>query len=158
MDRINKKVIDLLNNNKYLYSRFLTDIDPNVINSYDNINYSDIIEFISFSLDFLEIKNDNSSVVYIELSNEKKWDMKSFACYIPSNKTIFVNCNGRHIMDVFRSLAHELVHYRQDLIGVLEDNKQVNDNNDGVPIENEANSLAAVIMRKYGRKRPELFG
>jgi hypothetical protein len=57
-------------------------------------------------------------------------------------------------MDVFRTLAHELVHYKQDLDKELEGD---NPGATGSPQENEANSRAAVIMRNWGKKHPEFF-
>lgn len=50
--------------------------------------------------------------------------------------------------DILRTLAHELVHHMQN----LDDRLQDNSGDDGSPEENEANALAAVIMRQYGRK------
>jgi hypothetical protein len=52
------------------------------------------------------------------------------------------------IIDVLRSIAHELVHYKQNLEGRLID--AAKDGSDGSPIENEANAVAGVIM-KYGK-------
>jgi hypothetical protein len=57
-------------------------------------------------------------------------------------------------MDVCRTLAHELVHYKQDLDKQLEDDDA---GATGSPQENEANAEAAVIMRNWGKKHPELF-
>ncbi len=33
----------------------------------------------------------------------------------------------------------------------------IKDGSDGSPIENEANSLAGVIMRQYGKLHPEIY-
>jgi Zn-dependent peptidase ImmA (M78 family) len=51
-------------------------------------------------------------------------------------------------MDIYRTLAHELVHYKQK-----EDGKEMN-GNDGSEIENEANATAAVLLRQYSQKIP----
>ena len=78
----------------------------------------------------------------------------SFGGYSPSDKSINIMISNRHIQDVLRTLAHELVHYRQDIKNQLNPDS----GNDGSPEENEANSLAAVVMRKWGKMHPELFG
>lgn len=65
--------------------------------------------------------------------------------------TIKVVTKDRHPMDVMRTLAHELVHWKQR----LED--QELDGNDGSTSENDANAIAGVIMRKFGRIYPEYF-
>jgi len=48
-------------------------------------------------------------------------------------------------LDIFRTLAHEIIHYNQRKSG-----KELN-GNDGSVNENEANSRAAVILRKYSK-------
>jgi hypothetical protein len=58
-------------------------------------------------------------------------------------------------MDVCRSIAHELVHHKQNIDGRLTDIQ--NDGSDGSPIENEANAVAGVIIRKYGKINPHLY-
>jgi Zn-dependent peptidase ImmA (M78 family) len=57
-------------------------------------------------------------------------------------------------MDVCRTLAHELVHFKQDLDNQLED---ADAGSTGSPQENEANAKAAVIMRNWGKLHPKLF-
>jgi Zn-dependent peptidase ImmA (M78 family) len=57
-------------------------------------------------------------------------------------------------MDVCRSIAHELVHHKQNLENRISDH--INDG-DGSEIENEANAVAGVIIRKWGKLHPELY-
>jgi hypothetical protein len=65
--------------------------------------------------------------------------------------TIRVVTLGRHPMDVMRTLAHEIVHWKQQTIGAEMDGT------DGSKTENDANAIAGVIMRKFGKKYPEYF-
>lgn len=76
---------------------------------------------------------------------------KSFGGYMGGNIEIMVG--NRHVMDVMRTLAHELVHYKQDSDGVLTPDS----GRDGSEHENEANAKAAVIMRLWGKMNPDLF-
>lgn len=82
-------------------------------------------------------------------------DYTSFAAYNPSSNEISILTKNRHPMDIYRSVAHELVHQRQNedkrLGNVEEDGKT------GSDIENEANAMAGVIMRHFGRQNPENF-
>ena len=66
-------------------------------------------------------------------------------------KSINVISKNRHLLDVCRTLAHELTHWKQKLEG------QELDGNDGSETENQANATAGVIMRKFGEKYPECF-
>ena len=82
-------------------------------------------------------------------------EMASFGEFKPLQGTILVVATNRNLADVLRTLAHEMVHYKQNLEGRLSNGQ---DNNaDGSDIENEANSEAAIIMRKFGRDNPIIF-
>lgn len=77
----------------------------------------------------------------------------SFAAYSPNEKEIRLYVKNRHVLDILRSLCHEMVHYRQDL-----ENRLTSDSGKtGSEHENEANAVAGQIMRKYGKIHPELF-
>lgn len=153
MEELDKKIKNLITkayneSGEGKISRFV------LTNTSDLKDTSLIEDFINFSLDFLKLEGDNK--VKVNLMDFID-DVSSFAHYKSRDFIINISCKGRHVLDVFRSLAHELVHYKQDVNGELNDKSQLGDNNDGVPIENEANSVAGVIMRNYGRKKPDLF-
>jgi hypothetical protein len=59
-------------------------------------------------------------------------------------------------MDIFRTLAHELVHHQQREHGRIEDPHR--DGKTGSPIEDEANYMAGRLMRQWGKKNPKMFG
>ena len=106
--------------------------------------------FIKFAQKELKLK----SLPTIKLQQDSKHsvEFRSFGGY--GNQNINLAIVNRHIMDVCRTLAHELVHYRQDI------NNELNGDDPGAtgsPQENEANAQAAVIMRKWGKLHPELF-
>jgi uncharacterized ParB-like nuclease family protein len=91
----------------------------------------------------------------ITLSNDSQEaiDMRSWGGYMPNKKAIHIVTAKRHPADIFRTLAHELVHYKQDLEGRLKPGSGETGSND----ENEANSKAAVIMRNFAQAKPNLF-
>ena len=80
-------------------------------------------------------------------------NFKSFGSFNPNDGSIRLVIVNRQILDSLRTLAHEIVHYRQ----WTRDELQPDSGETGSEQENEANSLAAVIMRKFGRSHPELF-
>jgi hypothetical protein len=110
-----------------------------------------ISRFIKFAQQELELDELPS----INLITDYHYSVKhrSFGGYSPNDKSINVMMLNRHIQDLLRTLAHELVHYRQD----LNDELNADSGNDGSPQENEANSTAAVIMRKWGKLNPDIF-
>jgi len=75
----------------------------------------------------------------------------AFGCY--SEGEIKLNIINRHPMDVLRTLAHEFVHYRQDMNNELHELS----GETGSEHENEANSMAGILMRNFGKANPEYF-
>ena len=118
---------------------------------YLNESNGHLNHFVGFACHHLGISHPPK----IHLIHDKKeaQKQKSFGGYHPESKAIYVNTAGRHPVDVMRTLAHELVHYRQDINGELEDGA----GETGTPQENEANAEAAIIMRNWGKKHPDLF-
>lgn len=114
--------------------------------------YKILHDFIRFAAEHLELKSlPKFDFVF---DNKSSVERKSFGGYAPGHEHITITVKNRHIMDVCRTLAHELVHYSQDLKNELEDD---NAGATGSPQENEANAEAAVIMRNWGKKHPNLF-
>lgn len=110
-----------------------------------------IKNFVDFACDRLEIKQHPK----VTLIRDPKVasDRKSFGGYLVGQGKIEVNVGNRHIMDVLRTLAHEIVHHKQDMDNVLRHDS----GEDGSEHENEANAQAAVLMRVWGKNNPELF-
>lgn len=83
----------------------------------------------------------------------KDKEQPTFGKYVNERHILYVGIKNRHIIDVLRTLAHELVHYKQDL-----ENRLYNGAGEtGSDIENEANELAGIIMRKFGRAHRHYF-
>ena len=84
-------------------------------------------------------------------------EQPSFAAYAPGSREVYVMSKNRHPMDIFRSVAHELVHHKQNEEGRI--GKDVaKEGATGSDIENEANSRAGELMRWYGKANPSAFG
>lgn len=115
--------------------------------------YPILLDFIKFAAKDLEL--DSLPKFDFVFDNGRSIEQKSFGGYQPGNEHITITVKNRHIMDVCRTLAHELVHYKQDLDNELEDDEA---GSTGSPQENEANARAAVIMRNFGRAFPDMFG
>ena len=107
-------------------------------------------KFVKFVAGKLKLK----SVPPIKLV--KKFKATSFGGYNPNHQVIHLHTKNRHPMDVFRTLAHELVHHQQREHGRIEDPHR--DGKTGSPIEDEANYMAGRLMRQWGKKNPKMFG
>jgi len=77
----------------------------------------------------------------------------SFGMYVNDEKTLHVAILNRHPVDILRTVAHELVHFRQDIRNELNDNS----GETGSPEENQAHEIAGVIMRHFNKRHPEFL-
>lgn len=128
---------------------FIKQLLREAIMTKDKQDVLDMSDFVNFAKKLLGINDD----VKVELAFEKTPDIRTTAYYHNSDHRVKVYVKDRAKIDVMRSIAHELVHHKQNITGKLTDPEK--DGADGSPIENEANSLAGVIMRKWGRLHPE---
>lgn len=58
------------------------------------------------------------------------------AHYDPYNKAILLYVSGRHIKDILRSFAHEMIHHSQNISGMLDHSKMSNLDNPRYAQEN----------------------
>lgn len=77
----------------------------------------------------------------------------TFGRFVNNEEIIYLGIANRHTLDILRTLAHELVHFKQHGEGRL-NNKS---GETGSPEENEAHIVAGVIMRYFNKAYPEYF-
>jgi hypothetical protein len=109
-----------------------------------------VSDFVNFAKEYLGITDG----ITVELAFQRTPDLVTTA-YYNLDGFVKVYVKDRAIIDVCRSIAHELVHHKQNIEDRLNDVQA--DGEDGSPIENEANAVAGVIIRKYGKLHPELY-
>ena len=115
----------------------------------ENVNDSNIFnDFLHFAIDDLGITNQCT----INFTTDKSIT-KTYGHYEPSTNTIVIYVKGRGTGDILRTLAHELVHRKQEELDLIEPNS----GETGSPIENEANAYAGVLLRKFGEKNPMIY-
>ena len=79
----------------------------------------------------------------------------SLGGFNPDTKEIYVATEGRLTADILRTLAHEMVHRKQDELGLVRN--PMKDGADGSPIENQAHAVAGILMREYGRVNKQIY-
>ena len=70
-----------------------------------------------------------------------------------TSKKIWIYVKNRNMADILRTLAHELVHYKQLLDGALNSES----GKTGSDEENEANAQAGVLLRDFGKVNPVIY-
>jgi len=103
-------------------------------------------EFIKYSIKNLELQNPPSNLT-LSYDNDKAKEKRSFGYFDPSSKKIWVYVKNRNMADILRTLAHELVHRKQEEDGRLTPTS----GETGSPIEDEANAMAGVLLRNFGK-------
>jgi GNAT superfamily N-acetyltransferase len=117
--------------------------------STDNSIVQDFIQHVTMELGI-------DPVPEIHLHTDPAWSKNnhSFGRYDPDTHTLNVSMPNRHVMDVLRTVAHELVHCSQNQQhGRLPDDA----GETGSRWENNANARAGIIMRDWANSHPEHF-
>ena len=104
-------------------------------------------EFVAFL-----VKKQGINLPYkIDLVYKRTPEFKTHAYYNPDSKKICVCVQGRQTADILRSIAHEMIHHKQN-----QDNKLTKNVKDiGGPIEDEANARAGSLVKKFGYDFPD---
>ena len=103
---------------------------------------TEIKNFVKFAARYLSL-NSMPQVKFVGSAEDKKATFGHF-----DGKTITVRATNRHPIDVMRTVAHELIHHKQRLMG--------SHSREGAK-EDEANALAGRIMKAYDTKYPHMF-
>jgi hypothetical protein len=112
----------------------------------------DLSKFVEFVVNRLDLED----VPSLRLKRDPTWSQRNttFGRYDPNTNSLVVSVADRHPVDIMRTIAHELVHHRQDEIAGMPDHA----GETGSDYENEANAVAGILMREFGEQNPDLFG
>lgn len=122
------------------------------MNLYEMFNESKQPTLIDALRDFLPI-----AIAHLELDHipkiklVKSLDDTTFGRYVDNEKVIYAVVANRNPVDILRTIAHEMVHYKQG-----QDEQLHSDSGEtGSDIENEANAEGGVIMREFNEQFPQ---
>ena len=106
--------------------------------------------FVKFVKEQLELK----TVPTISIQSSRN-GLKTTANYdyTKENKVIKVNGKNRALVDIMRSVAHEMVHHKQFEQGRLKEQPP----DIGGEIEDEANAKAGQYIKMYAKEDPTIY-
>ena len=107
-----------------------------------------IADFCVFCKEALSINNGFS--IYI-VGERQPYDIKTTASYVIGDNEIFVYAKGRAVVDILRSIAHEMSHMRQDEMGLIDGPVQ----DIGGFHEDDANARAGQLIKMYAKENPK---
>lgn len=102
-----------------------------------------IKSFINFVCNRLEIEEPVS--IYLHKGRDEY--IMTTASYVPSENSNHIRCTGRALVDILRSIAHELTHNRQREIESFNMGETVQ--TIGGWIEDEANAKAGIMIKDF---------
>jgi hypothetical protein len=151
-----------------LYSAYQSVYNENLMESFTTVEtFKKIVyKFIPYCLEVLKLKTipeihfvgskSNSFKLLntpgINVVDNSNFSFKYHTFGRTSSKNrIVVEIQNRHPMDALRTLAHELAHYKQHIMGIQ------GSGDTGSPTEDDASIKASVIMRNFGDKNSKYF-
>jgi hypothetical protein len=124
----------------YLFEMFDEPKEPTLIDA--------LRDFLPIVVDHLQL----TALPKIKLKkNVEGKHLPTFGSYSNDGSGVELNIANRHPNDILRTLAHEIVHHKQNELNQLSDTSWET----GSDAENEANAEAGVIMRLFNEKHPK---
>jgi len=109
-------------------------------------------EFVKYAIKNLEIQKPPRNLTF-SYDNAAAKEKRSFGYFDPNANKIWVYVKNRNMADILRTLAHELVHHKQNLDGRID----YKSGETGSDIENEANAKAGILLRDFGKQNNEIY-
>jgi hypothetical protein len=127
------------------YKNKLKETDVKTVDEKEAIN-----KFIEWSIKTINLQKPYPK---IELSRDTEAAQQGTHTGVHSGDKIWVYIENRNLIDIFRTIFHELVHHKQSQLNMI----GPDDSYPGSPIEAMADMLAGKYIKIYGKKHPEIF-
>ena len=105
--------------------------------------------FINWVYDKQNIKGPRPKIIFSD--RKESPDMHHTGWYREETNTLWVYTGNRNLIDILRTVAHELTHRKQGEQGRIK-----GPNPPGSPLEQEADAMAGYLMKLYGAEYPEI--
>ena len=109
-------------------------------------------EFIQWTSRRLHLKEPFPRMIFSD-DTEKAQKGHHTGVHTPEDNTIWIYTGKRNMVDIMRTVFHELVHERQAQLGMI----KPGDSYPGSPIEVMADMLAGKYIKIFGKNHPEIF-
>lgn len=99
------------------------------------------------------LKLESKPEIELSYDTEEAQDGHHTGRHTEGDNKIWVYAKNRNLVDIYRTLFHELVHVRQGELNMI----KPGDSYPGSPIEQEADVLAGKYIKIFGKEHPEIF-
>lgn len=114
-------------------------------------NEKQVLDFIDWSIKTLHIQEPLPKFNFSRDTTAAQKDHRTGLHTSDGSITIYIE--NRNLVDIFRTIFHELVHHRQDQLNMI----GPDDSYPGSPIEAMADMMAGKYIKIYGKQHPEIF-
>lgn len=127
-------------------------INEIIIESSDGELRQAVSEFIKWVYSKLHI---HPPYPELDLSYDQKQaqELHRTGSYSSDNNIMTVYVHNRNLVDILRTVCHELVHKKQNERNMITPNQ----NHPGSEIEQQADAIAGYLMKIYSKKHREIF-
>lgn len=91
--------------------------------------------------------------IQLSMDTEEAQNNHHTGGHVPGSGKIWVYANNRNLVDILRTVCHELVHVRQHELGMVKPGSSY----PGSPIEAMADVVAGKYIKIYGAANPHIF-
>lgn len=120
-------------------------------NTVDPFIADEVDKFALWAGDILEI--DELPEIELSMDTEEAQTNHHTGGHVDGSGKIWVYVNNRNLVDILRTVFHELVHIRQGELDMIKPGSSY----PGSPIESEADVLAGKYIKIYGKKNNHIF-
>jgi hypothetical protein len=125
------------------------EIEPSNSHPYEQYR-GRINHFINWVFKKQHLKGDPPEITFAD--EKESEDMHHTGWYNHEENRMWVYTGHRNLVDILRTVAHELRHYKQGTQGRIHGHS-----GPGSPNERDADAEAGYLMKLYGREHPEII-
>jgi hypothetical protein len=140
-------MLNLIKPEKYkLATKLLSEEIQSKLNIQDEVN-----KFVDWAAERLKL--ENIPKVQLSKDTEEAQVNHHTGGHVPGSDVIWVYAKNRNLVDILRTVVHELTHVRQHELNMI----KPNDSYPGSPIEAQADMVAGKLMKIYGKENNHIF-
>jgi hypothetical protein len=139
------------------YQDFWSDTDDSFLGSLEEDDHvkcdleNEVEKFVDWTAKKLNLKKVPS--IELSMDTEEAQGNHHTGGHTPGSGVIWVYSKNRNLVDILRTVFHELVHVRQEELNMIKPNSSY----PGSPIEAMADMLAGKYIKIYGEKNHHIF-
>lgn len=111
----------------------------------------EVINFTKWAVELLHLKTHPQ--IELSIDTEEAQTGHHTGRHTEGDNKVWIYVKNRNLVDILRTVFHELVHVRQGEIGMIKPGSSY----PGSPIEAMADMLAGKYIKIYGKDHPEIF-